>query len=65
MLVAHDLAQPRSGAALGFLLSRFDGFVGWLVLVWTLLLAVPLWQFYAARGRRLVAKQAATGRGIN
>jgi len=65
MLVAHDLAQPRSGAALGFLLSRFDGFVGWLVLFWTLLLAVPLWQFYAARGRRLVAGQAATGRGIN
>jgi len=50
MLVAHDLAQPRSGAALGFLLSRFDGFVGWLVLIWTLLLAAPLWHFYAARG---------------
>jgi membrane protease YdiL (CAAX protease family) len=49
MLVAHGLTQPRPGAALGFLLSRFDGFVGWLVLGWTLLLAVPLWRFYAAR----------------
>ena len=49
MLVTHGLAQPRAGAALGFLLSRFDGFVGWLVLAWTLLLAVPLWRFYAAR----------------
>jgi membrane protease YdiL (CAAX protease family) len=49
MLVAHELARPRAGAPLGFLLSRFDGFVGWLVLAWTLLLALPLWRFYAAR----------------
>jgi len=49
MLVAHELAQPRPGAPLGFLLSRFDGFVGWLVLAWTALLAVPLWRFYLAR----------------
>ncbi|HVN44042.1 MAG TPA: CPBP family intramembrane glutamic endopeptidase [Steroidobacteraceae bacterium] len=49
MLMAHELTQPRAGAALGFLLSRFDGFVGWLVLAWTVLLAVPLWRFYSAR----------------
>ena len=48
MLVVHELAQPRPGAALGFLLSRFDGFVGWLVLASTLLLMLPLWRFYAA-----------------
>jgi hypothetical protein len=52
MLVTHELAQPRPGAALAFLLSRFDGFVGWLVLGWTLLLAVPLWRFYIRRGKR-------------
>jgi uncharacterized protein len=49
MLVAHELTQPRPGARLGFLLSRFDGFVGWLVLAWTLALAIPLWRFYSAR----------------
>jgi hypothetical protein len=49
MLVTHELAQPRPGAALAFLLSRFDGFVGWLVLGWTLLLALPLWRFYVRR----------------
>jgi hypothetical protein len=49
MLVVHELAAPRREATLGFLLSRFDGFVGWLVLGWTLVLAVPLWRFYAAR----------------
>ncbi len=49
MLVTHELARPRADAPLGFLLSRFDGFVGWLVLAWTVLLALPLWRFYAAR----------------
>ncbi len=49
MLVAHELSAPRREAPLGLLLSRFDGFVGWLVLAWTALLAVPLWRFYAAR----------------
>jgi membrane protease YdiL (CAAX protease family) len=49
MLVAHELARPQPAARFGFLLSHFDGFVGWLVLAWTCLLAVPLWRFYAAR----------------
>jgi uncharacterized protein len=52
MLVAHELTRPRSTAPLSFLLSRFDGFVGWLVLGWTVLLALPLWRFYAARATR-------------
>jgi membrane protease YdiL (CAAX protease family) len=49
MLVAHELTRARSDAPLAFLLSRFDGFVGWLVLAWTLVLAVPVWRFYRAR----------------
>ena len=49
MLVTHELTRPRHAAPLGFLLSSFDGFVGWLVLAWTLLLAVPLWRFYSRR----------------
>lgn len=52
MLVVHELAAPRRDAPLGFLLSRFDGFVGWLVLFWTVLLAVPIWRFYARRASR-------------
>ena len=53
MLVAHELTQPHAGAPLGFLLSRFDGFVGWLVLGWTVLLAVPVWRFYTLRSARM------------
>jgi hypothetical protein len=61
MLVTHELARPRSAAPLGFLLSRFDGFVGWLVLAWTLVLAVPLWRFYGAR-RALVGESRSARR---
>ena len=53
ILVTHELTRPRAAAPLGFLLSRFDGFVGWLVLAWTVLLAVPLWRFYSARSARV------------
>jgi uncharacterized protein len=49
MLVAHELTRPLRAVPLSFLLSRFDGFVGWLVLAWTAVLAVPLWRFYARR----------------
>jgi hypothetical protein len=34
---------------MSFLLSGFDGFVGWLVLAWTLVIAWPLYQFYVRR----------------
>ena len=53
MLVTHELTRPARGAPLGFLLSRFDGFVGWLVLAWTAVLAVPLWRYYVARTARM------------
>ena len=55
MLVVHELTQPRRTAPLGFLLSRFDGFVGWLVLAWIVVLAVPIWRFYRARAARLAS----------
>jgi uncharacterized protein len=53
MLVAHELSQPVRDASLSFLLSRFDGFIGWLVLAWTLVLGVGLSLFYV---RRTLAK---------
>jgi hypothetical protein len=37
---------------LAFLLSTFDGMVGWLVLGWTLVIGGALWWFYQRRGRR-------------
>ena len=49
MLVVHEMSQPVRGAAFSFLLSRFDGFVGWLVLAWTILLGFALRRFYTWR----------------
>jgi membrane protease YdiL (CAAX protease family) len=46
MLVVHQMSQPLRTAPLSFLLSRFDGFVGWLVLAWTVLLGFALRRFY-------------------
>jgi hypothetical protein len=49
MLVAHELARPVDGSPLRFLLSRFDGFVGWLVLVGSIPMGIGLWWFYSRR----------------
>jgi hypothetical protein len=49
MLVVHELTRPVRDQPLSFLLSHFDGFVGWLVLAWTILLGFGLQRFYARR----------------
>src|SRR6266403_812595 len=51
MLVTHQLSAPVRDEPLSFLLSGFDGFVGWLVLGWTILLGVGLFEFYSRRMR--------------
>ena len=51
MLVAHEFTKPVRGGPLSFLLSQFDGFVGWLVLAWTVVLGFALNWFYARRPR--------------
>lgn len=47
MLVTHELTKPVRDQPLSFLLSQFDGFVGWLVLFWVILLGFGLTRFYA------------------
>jgi membrane protease YdiL (CAAX protease family) len=49
MLVTHELTKPVRDQPLSFLLSQFDGFVGWLVLIWTVLTGVVLIRSYARR----------------
>ena len=60
MLVAHEVTRPRRDAPLSFLLSRFDGFVGWLVFAWTVLLGIALWRFYVRRTSVGVVNGAST-----
>jgi len=45
----RETSGPDPHAPLGFLLSRFDGVVGWLVLGWTVLIGVALGAFYRRR----------------
>ena len=51
MLVTHQLSTPVRGEPLSFLLSGFDGFVGWLVLGWTILMGIGLYELYSRRMR--------------
>jgi hypothetical protein len=59
MLSAHELTKPVRGQSLSFLLSQFDGFVGWLVFGWTVLMGVFLVRFYSKRSARVQAPQTA------
>jgi hypothetical protein len=54
-LVALVLTTPANASPLRFLLSQHDGFVGWLVLGWTVLMGLGLWWFYAGRSGRIQA----------
>jgi hypothetical protein len=45
----RETSVPDETAPLRFLLSRFDGVVGWLVLGWTLVIGVVIHRFYARR----------------
>jgi len=61
MLVAHELTQPAETSPLRFLLSQFDGFVGWLVLAWTIPMGLALWWFYSHRGGDTRSAESAAG----
>jgi uncharacterized protein len=49
MLLVRATSVPDASRGASFLVSGFDGFVGWLVLGWTLLIGWPLYQFYLRR----------------
>jgi uncharacterized protein len=45
----RETSTPNRTNALSFLLSQFDGVVGWLVLAWTVALAFVLFRIYSRR----------------
>jgi uncharacterized protein len=47
----RDTSVPNPASSLTYLLSSFDGVVGWLVLAWTLIVGGLLYVFYAHRAR--------------
>jgi len=48
----RETSLPNPASPLSFLLSSFDGVVGWLVLAWTLVLSLVLCRFYSRRALR-------------
>jgi membrane protease YdiL (CAAX protease family) len=55
MLSTTGASEAVRDKPLSFLLSQTDGFVGWLVLAWTLVIGVPLVRYFTRRGRALLA----------
>jgi hypothetical protein len=49
ILTVHELTTPVRDQPLSYLLSQFDGFIGWLVFAWTVLTGGVLVRFYAQR----------------
>jgi uncharacterized protein len=52
ILFTRELTKPVRDQPLSFLLSQFDGFIGWLVLIWTIVLGIALNRFYARQTSR-------------
>ena len=52
MLFTRDLTKPVRDQPLSFLLSQFDGFVGWLVFGWTVLIGIFLVRYYTPQTSR-------------
>jgi uncharacterized protein len=51
--MVREVTAPAEDAPLAFLVSRYDGFIGWLVLAW--MVAIGAGGFAVWRGRRLKA----------
>jgi hypothetical protein len=49
ILLVRETSVPDTTRRMSFLLSAFDGFVGWLVLAWTLVIGWPLYHYYVRR----------------
>jgi uncharacterized protein len=49
ILLARATSVPDTTRRMSFLLSGFDGFVGWLVLAWLLVIGWPLYRYYDLR----------------
>jgi len=44
--VVRETSMRRETGPVAFLMSDYDGFIGWMVLAWTLVIGVALWWWY-------------------
>ena len=48
--VVRETSERRSSGPVAFLMSDYDGFIGWMVLAWTFVIGVALWWWYRKKG---------------
>ena len=52
--VVRETSARRETGPVAFLMSDYDGFIGWMVLAWTLVIGVALWWWYRKKGDRFI-----------
>ena len=50
--VVRETSERRESGPVAWLMSDYDGFIGWMVLAWTFVLGAVLWRWYGRSGAR-------------
>jgi len=61
--VVRETSERNSHGPAVWLLSDYDGFIGWMVFFWTIAIGWALWWWYAVRSRRRSAPARAMRQG--
>jgi membrane protease YdiL (CAAX protease family) len=61
--VVRETSERNSHGPAVWLLSDYDGFIGWMVFFWTIAIGWALWWWYAVRNRRRSAPARAMRQG--
>jgi uncharacterized protein len=51
--VVRETSERRESGPVAFLMSDYDGFIGWMVLAWTFVIGAVLWWWFGVRPRFL------------
>ena len=49
--VVRETSERRETGSVAFLMSDYDGFIGWMVLAWTFVIGWVLWWWYSVPGK--------------
>jgi membrane protease YdiL (CAAX protease family) len=55
--VVRETSIRRESGAAAFLMSDYDGFIGWMVLGWTVVIGGALWWWYGSKGDRSIFRR--------
>jgi membrane protease YdiL (CAAX protease family) len=55
--VVRETSSRRESGPAAFLMSDYDGFIGWMVLGWTVVIGAALWWWYGNKGDRSIFRR--------